>query len=432
MATDLSLLETDTVVKKLTESLHLHESADKVRSEYHGTAPSDDVLNITATGSSDSDAVRRANAVAHAFLAFRQHVYQRQSEVVGKALEGRTRALQTELDSVTTTVSSLSPSAISNPGQTADPQLDQLLQRRAQLSTEILSLQNSIQANAISSALVVNGSGVIDAASPASGSNVFALLRNMASGLAAGLLIGIGAVVLLSVTSNRVWRREDVARALRAPVARSVGRIRVRRFGRASAMRSRLRNPGLGMRTIDEHLLEALPSDAPALAIVSVDSLDVGVLAACLLTISLDKRGSRVALVDLTGTGLPFAVLGVTRDVRPRGATRATAPAVTIRPPVSNSRETVIALAKLDPAVGADHLREFAARSVVFVTAGRSTVNTLCATSDMLEAAGIEVHSVVLADASRYDDSLGFSTGRSETFSRLADGTDVPSQNVAS
>ena len=43
-------------------------------------------------------------------------------------------------------------------------------------------------------------------------------------GLIAGLVLGLGIVVIRALLSDRLYRRDDVARALGAPVKLSVGR----------------------------------------------------------------------------------------------------------------------------------------------------------------------------------------------------------------
>lgn len=425
MATDLSLLQTDSVARRVISSLGLHESVDDMRSQFSGAALSDDVLEVTATGSSAGDARRRTDAVAHEFLAFRKEVYDRQSSVVVKALEDRARSLQEELDSLT---AKLGPAATSS-ASSADPQLADQIQRRAQLSAEVTSLQASIQDNATSTTAVVEGSRAIDTARVVEVSKKSEIVKNAASGLAAGLGLGIGLVVLLAVTSNRVWRREDIARAFGAPVALSVGPLSVRRWAPVGAMRAHLRTPSPDLERIVHHLRSALPADVPALAVVSVNSLDASVLATCrLATVVDDPEVRRAVVVDFTGTGLASATL----DVDPIGhaepggepvlaATPAEKDAAQDHrvPPTHDpellkwraeplfTHDVVIAVTALDPAVGAQHVREFAARAVAIVTAGRSTASALRANADMLRTAGIEVHSVVLVGADRYDDSLG-------------------------
>jgi hypothetical protein len=61
----------------------------------------------------------------------------------------------------------------------------------------------------------------------------------------------------------------------------------------------------------------------------------------------------------------------------------------------------------LDPGEGAERIRLLASTAVAIVTAGRSTMTTLRAVSDMLEVAQVELGSVILVGASTHDESFG-------------------------
>ena len=73
--------------------------------------------------------------------------------------------------------------------------------------------------------------------------------------------------------------------------------------------------------------------------------------------------------------------------------------------------ELVLVLGMLDPAEGAEQIRALASTAVAIVIAGRSTMTSLGAVSDMLEVAQVELVSVVLAGSSAHDESFGRSAG---------------------
>jgi hypothetical protein len=83
----------------------------------------------------------------------------------------------------------------------------------------------------------------------------------------------------------------------------------------------------------------------------------------------------------------------------------------TTEPPSGTARaaesDVVVVLAALNPAKGAEHLREWATDAVVLVTAGRSTATTLASNATMIRAAGLHLRSVVLIGCDPDDDSLG-------------------------
>ena len=97
MATDSQLLETDAVARRVVNSLHLRESPEAFASSYSGTALSDDLLGVSASASSSSDAVRRANALAHEYLAYRADIYQHQSNAIIEGLQKRQAAIQDQI-----------------------------------------------------------------------------------------------------------------------------------------------------------------------------------------------------------------------------------------------------------------------------------------------------------------------------------------------
>ena len=71
------------------------------------------------------------------------------------------------------------------------------------------------------------GSGVLDAAALVPPhSKLKHLILYAAIGLVAGLVLGLGFVVIRAIISDRLYRRDDVARALGAPVKLSVGAVR--------------------------------------------------------------------------------------------------------------------------------------------------------------------------------------------------------------
>src|SRR5262249_3140609 len=69
--------------------------------------------------------------------------------------------------------------------------------------------------------------------------------------------------------------------------------------------------------------------------------------------------------------------------------------------------DAVIALATVDPAVGAGHLPRWANSAVVFVTPGRSNAQHISGTAELLRAASVSVTSAVLVNTDPGDDSVG-------------------------
>ena len=134
-----------------------------------------------------------------------------------------------------------------------------------------------------------------------------------------------------------------------------------------------------------------------ALVIVSIDSLRVSTLAAQALAQKLVASGRRVSIVNETG--------GPLLGQEDRGDRRPTAGDAAL------DADVILVLAKLDPAKGAEHLREWAASAVAFVTAGRSSVTKLEAHASMIRGAALHLRSVVLIGADRERRQLGHLRG---------------------
>ena len=271
------------------------------------------------------------------------------------------------------------------------------MSERSGLNSQIQSIQQTIQSDQIATAAVIQGSRIIDSASAVQVSAKRLIVFNAASGLVAGLAIGLGAVTLLAVASTRIRRRSDIAAALRAPVAVSVGPI----------VRSRWRRiflpppdpfdpvkPNADLQLIVQHLRSALDSaSTPALAVVAIDNVPAAALAVQSLQKQLAGEGYRASIINETGSDLPGGVVAIAEPPSDRGGAIAW--------------NVVLVLATLDPMKGADHLRERASDAVVLVTAGRSSATKIEANAIMIRAAGLRLRSAVLIGTDRTDDSLG-------------------------
>ena len=196
----------------------------------------------------------------------------------------------------------------------------------------------------------VEGSNVLDAAAAIPPhSRLKHLLLYAVIGLIAGLAVGLGIVVVRALISERLYRRDDVARALGAPVKLSVGTVRLRRWlpGRRGLEAARLAN----VRRVVGYLRSAVPTrsrDAAALAVVPVDDPRVAALSLVALAVSCAQDGKQVVLADLV-SGAPAARLAGVREpgiheVRVQDAHLVVAvPSPTMAVPVGPRRRTLAA-----------------------------------------------------------------------------------------
>jgi capsular polysaccharide biosynthesis protein len=400
MATDVALLQSEIVAKEVVTALKLDISPEKFVGEYAGVAVTDDVLQITMSAPTSAEAVTRADAVAKKFLSFRNSVYGNQNNGVVNALMDELKVAQRQ-------------------GNTA----------------QVNSLEAQIQSDNAIIAAITTGSYVISPANAATHSKLKVFVADGASGLVAGLGLGLGIVAVSSIVSDRIRRRDEVASALGAPVELSVGKVGRSRFMRKRRLSSRLSRPGRAVELMSRQLRTVVQTDPrpKRLAVVSVDSLEASALSLAILAGRLAVfEGSRVMVMDLSPGRILGQLLGVskpeTRVVFVKGAwvpVLVSVPAeddLSVEMPAHDDTDdlpgpswttpqVVLVLATLDPGTGAGYLKSVADEAVVIVTAGRSNAATVRGTAEMLRAAGISVRGGILVGADRNDDSLGYAAG---------------------
>ena len=415
MATDAGLLETDAVARRVVNALHLRESPAAFSTSYSGIGLSDNLLSISVSAPSSPEAVRRANALAHEYLAYRADVYRHQSNAIVEGLRKRLDAIQSQINEI-----EQQPGAQAGASTSTDPATARLQTQRDGLNAQYNALNDSIGAQTNSSAAVVAGSFTIDKATPVETSKIKELGRNALSGLAAGLGIGLALVVLLAVTSNRVWRRDDVAEAMRHSVNLSTGPIRVRRRLAKAAMRKLIAQPTPELTKIVSHLHDQLATSAGgegSLAVIAVGGLEVAAASVCATATALARDGEDVVVVDTSERN----IVSRSRLLQERvseatggdacGRLRLVSLGNGEEAPSTDTDQVVLVLATLDPAAGAERIRALASNAVAMVTVGRSTMTTLRSVSDMLEVAQVELVSVVLVGSSAHDESYGRPAG---------------------
>jgi capsular polysaccharide biosynthesis protein len=418
------------------KNLRLRQSVSSFLGSYTVTVITDRVLSITVSGSSDTDAVRRANGLAQAYLTFRTGLLRTQQQLQTAGYDQQVTQLKQYIKLLSSRISRLSAQPRS-PKQQAE-----LNALRAQRDSSNGNLTQLAQATAVNKAAtqettasMISQSKVLDAASPlAPHSRVKHLVLFAGVGFMFGLIVGVGIVVVRALVSDRLRRRDDVARALGAPVRISVPATRAqrRRFGRPGLAAGQ----GRDMQRIVAYLGDAVPrrSRGPAaLAVVPVDDPQVAALCLASLAVSWAHQGRRVVVADLCG-GAPAATLlgakepGVgtvtvdgahlavavpdPEEVVPTGPFSRTSrqDQATLASQVaaaSRSADVLLTLMTLDPSIGGDHLATWAADAVVVVTAGRSSWEKIQGVGEMIRLAGARLVSAALVGSDKTDESLG-------------------------
>jgi capsular polysaccharide biosynthesis protein len=390
------------------------------------------VLVITVTAPSVSDAVNRANALATAFLQFRTNLVEAAQNLVAKSLAQQISKAQQRAESITAQISQVAAEPTS---ATQQAELKNLQAQENQATGVLTAIQSANTDNEVSTQItsygIVHDSEVLDPAGPLPPhSRLKRLIEYTFIGVIGGLCIGIGIVIVGALISDRLRQRDDVARALGAPVKLSVGTVRRSRWrpGRGVAARS------TNIKRIAAYMDTAVPASprGPAdLAVIAVD--DVHVPAACLasLAVSCAQRRLQVVVADLCHGAPAARLLGSAEpgvrtvsaqgtsltlivpdrdDVLPAGPLQRSTGRIRAAEPVVTacaSADLVLTLAALDPSLGGEHLAGWARSAVAVVTAGESTAARIHAVSEMVRLAEMSLIAGVLVGADKTDESLG-------------------------
>lgn len=426
-ANNLAMLGTDAVGQRAIALLGEHDiTPSELLGKAPGVAVSDNVLNITISGTSPEEAVRRTNAVAKSYLAFRAAQDNAQNQAIVTAANVQIAKLQAEIDALTTQIDAAGT--------------QNLIAERAAYTIQVTDLRQEIATEDLDMLSVSRGSKVISPATLVHTSKKKVLALDGLSGLGAGLSLGLLIVVLEAVLSDRLRRREDIAALLGAPVQVSIGRVGRRRFFIRRPLRAMISDPDPGVQILVQYLRERLAFGGSKMTelVVAVDDVTVPAAAMASLARILSSSGDRVVLVDATVHRELANALGVvqvgSQSVRMAGDSMVTL-LVPPRPWESDDAsgweydvaglakaDAVLVVATIDPAVGAWHLRKWAADAVVTVSSGRSTGHRISAIAEMLEAADVTLSTVVLLGADEDDESVGLPEA----------GTSVPGRRLGS
>jgi hypothetical protein len=389
----------------------------------------DRVLVMQASAPTGGQAVARANAIAKAFLRYRANqelaVQKEQVAVLdNEAAEGRSTVanLQSEVSTLTAQgASSAKLKQVQGQLQQAETNLSTV----QSLAATTGSGEATLQANA--------GSVVLDPAALLPQSKTKKLAEFAAYGLIGGLVIGMAIAAIGAVISNRLRRRDDVARALGAPVRLSVGPVRLKgRLPRTT--RGLAAANDAEVKQIVAHLRGVMPvrERKVALAVIGVGDLNVAALSVVALAMSCAQDGRRVVLADLAD-GAPAAALLGAQGPGVRQASAGNAKVVLAVPDSANiaplgpvgrrdgqrsefieqvnaaceSADLRLSLVSLDPGIGADYLSSWAANAVALVTAGTASWTRLHAVGEMVRLSGTSLVGAVLVGADKSDESLG-------------------------
>jgi len=434
METQIAVASTHAVAAAVIKQLGLTQSVPSFLGSYTVVPITDRVMMITASAHSSDLAVREAGAIATEYLKFRSAQITAQNQAVLNSLD---QQLAAERNQEATTTSQIATVAAQPPSADRTAQLTKLkaLKRREELA--LTGLQQSTTANQVANQVAasqqVSGSGILNPATAIPRSHLRTPAEYVGGGLIAGLVLGAGLVMVGALVSDRLRRRDDVSRALAAPVGMSVGRVRAGgRFVRPGLRLVRSR-PIARAGTYVGGLVPSSASGPTGLAVVPVggDNAAAAVVVAAALARASD--GEQVIVADLCagapaarllgvrGAGVQMAngqegqlavVVAEPGEITPAGPV--TRPAPGVRPvlarEVYQAADVLLALVPLDPSSGSVHLSSWSGRAVAVVTAGEATATRIHAVGELIRLAGVTQLPAVLLGADKTDESIGFTT----------------------
>jgi capsular polysaccharide biosynthesis protein len=433
--TDVAMMQSRSLAELAMHKLGLKESVTKFQATYSVDSLTDRVLAITVSAKTSAGAVQEARALATDYLQFRAEKEKDARLATIASLNQQVSQAKQQLDVLDGEITYLQRRP-ATPARAAT--IGRLRGQQTAESTGVTQLQMAVTNYSISSELtdasMIASSGVLDGAAPLPTSKLHKEYVYVVGGLVGGLALGAMYVLLAALMTDRLRRRDDVARALGAPVRLSVGRVhraswRPGRRGLAATRAPEVQRVAAQLRTA---LPEHVGGGAAALAVIAVDDPRLAALPVVAMAISRARAGWQVVLADLSDGAVAARLLGVSEpgvrivtadgeqlalvvpeseELTPEGPLRHVADSADedarVLPVAPDSGDVLLTLVSLDPGVGADHLVSWATDAVAIVTAGESSATRVHAAGEMMRQAGVPISAAFLLCADKNDESVG-------------------------
>jgi capsular polysaccharide biosynthesis protein len=239
--TDVALLQTTRIAGKALQALRSPELPEDFMRDYRGTDLTNNLLQVTVTGSSDPEAVARAKALADAFVADHARRIREAANAEAKALLDRRSQVLDELAQVNKAIEDGSAES----GREAPANVESLFARRAELTSRIAEFDRRATEARIGAPQVVAGTQIVDAPRAVRHSQAKAAVTNAAIGLVLGLVLGLALAAVSTVVADRPVLRREIAANLGASVIAELpparrGPVGLWQRWRARAARERL------------------------------------------------------------------------------------------------------------------------------------------------------------------------------------------------
>lgn len=231
--TDAALLQTTQIADQALRSLKSPEKPEDFMGEYAGVGLTNNLLQITVAGDSDTHAVARAKALADAFVADHVRRIREAANAEAKALLDQRDRLQGELAQVNKAIGDGAPQS----GPKASADLESLFARRAELTSRISDFGQRAAEARIGTPQLIAGTQIVDAPRAVPHSLPRTAATDAAIGLVLGLVLGLAVAAVGAVVADRPVLRREIAANLGASVVAELPR-RSGRLGRRRRIRA--------------------------------------------------------------------------------------------------------------------------------------------------------------------------------------------------
>ncbi|MET9397913.1 polysaccharide biosynthesis protein [Kitasatospora sp. NPDC002965] len=388
--TDAALLQTVGIAGAALKAVGSSELPEDFLLEYGAVGLTNNLLQITVTGSSEEEAVARAKALADAFVADHVRRIKETADAEAKSLLDQRDRMQQELTQVNKEIGDAPQQG--GPKASASAKLEALYASRAELTSRIADFGRRAAEAHVGTPRLVAGTQIVDAPHPVRQSLVVTAATDAAIGLVLGLVVGLTVAAIGSVVADRPVLRRDIAANLGASVIAELRPVPRRPVGRWQLARTRAARARL-----TTTLFRTVRGSADAVSL-----LDLG-CARTTSAIALDLAGALaeegpVTVVD----GLPGPQLARRRPKQGdptvvRGERAADVP----------SQERLVGVGSVAPGTAWTDLRYLGTRTVLVVRAGHGSAAWLHTVARQLADQRIPVIGVVLVDPDPRDRTDG-------------------------
>jgi capsular polysaccharide biosynthesis protein len=389
--TDVAIMTTTRIAAAALDKLGVRdERPEEFLKKFQVVGLTNNILEVTVEGATSGDAVRRAKALADAFIADHVGRIQSAAKADAKAITDQRAQVQAELDQVNTQITGAEAAQTESQNHDDAPppnaaNLDSLYARRAELTSQVSQLTQQAQQAGLGAPRVAAGTQIVDSPRPAKVSRKVTAATNGGIGLVLGLVIGLAAAAVGGVVRDKPVLRKDIAEHLGASVIAELPRRRRRILPGKKAAQTRKRVAATLVRLVRD-----------GSGSVSVLELGAAPLAMSLATDVATELASDRPVVLVADA--PERTKDVPEGVRVIGADDTSAP---------RSGEARIGLGSVAPGTAWTDLAHLGEETLLVVKAGYTNTTWLHTVARQLADAGIPVIGVVLADPDRRDKSDG-------------------------